>query len=90
MLTKLMTDGIYINNALCTFIWRIAFCEEAEYRPVFDCKIGRQQLDLRVILHNRNCYDKDILTLNFFSVLIYKYFRSGKVNMILAVLLETK
>lgn len=61
-----MTDGIYINNALCTFIWRIAFCEEAKYRPVFDCKIGRQQLDLRVILHNRNCYDKDILTLNLF------------------------
>lgn len=28
LLTKLMTDGIYINNAMFTFIWRIAFVDK--------------------------------------------------------------
>lgn len=49
LLTKLMTDGIYINNAMFTFIWRIVFCGEAEYRPVFDCKIGRHRIAICLI-----------------------------------------
>lgn len=28
LLTKLMTDGIYINNAMFTFIWRIVFVDK--------------------------------------------------------------
>lgn len=28
LLTKLMTDRIYINNAMFTFIWRIVFVDK--------------------------------------------------------------
>lgn len=37
LLIKLMIDGIYINNVMFIFIWRIVFCGEVEYRLVFDC-----------------------------------------------------
>lgn len=52
LLTKLMTDGIYINNAMFTFVWRIVFVDKlstGQYRPVFDCKIGRHRIAICLI-----------------------------------------